>query len=66
MPYQKILMDDFNAAARAAGRLEVHSNPAGQAAGLLDEVRPAADIMRDLISGTVEALESIRERVTTS
>ena len=66
MPYQKILMDDFNAAARAAGRLEVHSNPAGQAAGLLDEVRPAADIMRDLISGTVEALESIRDRVTTS
>ena len=66
MPYQKILMDDFNAAARAAGRLEVHSNPAGQAAGLLDEVRPAADIMRDLISGSVEALESIRERVTTS
>ena len=66
MPYQKILMDDFNAAARAAGRFEVHSNPAGQAAGLLDEVRPAADIMRDLISGSVEALESIRERVTTS
>ena len=66
MPYQKILMDDFNAAARAAGRLEVHSNPAGQAAGLLDEVRPAADIMRDLISDSVEALESIRERVTTS
>ncbi len=66
MPFQKILMDDFNAAARAAGRLEVHSNPAGQAAGLLNEIRPAADIMQDLVTGAVEALEEVRGRVTTS
>ena len=66
MPFQKILMDDFNAAARAAGRLEVHSNPAGQAAGLLNEIRPAADIMRDLVTGAVDALSDVRGRVTIS
>lgn len=66
MPFQKILMDDFNAAARAAGRLEVHSNPAGQASGMLSEVRPAADIMRDLVAGAVEALNDVRGRVTTA
>ncbi|NKB58431.1 MAG: nitronate monooxygenase [Alphaproteobacteria bacterium] len=48
MPYQKILMDDFNASARAAGRLDVHSNPAGQAAGLLHKSRPAGEICRIL------------------
>ena len=66
MPYQKILMDDFNAAARDAGRLEVHSNPAGQAAGLLNEIRPAADILQDLVTGALETLEAVRGRVTTS
>lgn len=65
MPYQKILMDDFNASARAAGKLEFHSNPAGQAAGLLHKGRPAAEIMQDLVTGALEALADVESRVTT-
>jgi nitronate monooxygenase len=66
MPYQKILMDDFNASACAAGKLEVHSNPAGQAAGLLHESRPAAAIMRDLVTGALDALADVNGRVITA
>ncbi len=66
MPYQKILMDDFNASARAAGKLDVHSNPAGQAAGLLHESRPAAAIMQDLVTGALDALADVNGRVVTA
>lgn len=66
MPYQKILMDDFNASAAAAGRHDLHSNPAGQGAGLLRGVRPAADIFNDLVSGTIEALDQLKSGVEIS
>lgn len=51
MPHQKVLFEDFVHAARAAGRLDLVSNPAGQVAGMLHEVRPAAAILRDLVAG---------------
>jgi len=51
MPHQKVLFEDFLNAARHAGRLDLVSNPAGQAAGMLSEVRPAAAILRDLTEG---------------
>ena len=63
MPFQKILMDDFNAAGLAAGRYELHSNPAGQGAGMIRAVRPAADIFADLVDGAIEALDAARRRV---
>lgn len=56
MPYQKILMDDFNASAAAANRFDLHSNPAGQVAGLIGQTRPAADIFADLVEGAVDTL----------
>jgi len=56
MPYQKIMMDDFNAAAAAADRYDLHSNPSGQGAGLLKTVRPAQEIFDDLVSGTISAM----------
>jgi NAD(P)H-dependent flavin oxidoreductase YrpB (nitropropane dioxygenase family) len=51
MPHQKVLFEDFLNAARHAGRLDLVSNPAGQAAGMLSAVRPAAAILRDLTEG---------------
>ena len=62
VPYQKILMDDFDAAAEAAGRYDLHSNPAGQGAGSIREVRPAASIMEDLVEGTIETLARMQDR----
>jgi len=63
MPYQKIMMDDFNESALRAGRDDLISNPAGQGAGLLSERRPAAKIMEDLVSGTIETLRGFETRV---
>jgi hypothetical protein len=63
MPYQKIMMDDFNASAAAAGRYDLHSNPAGQASGMLASVRPAAEIFDDLVTGTIQALEQTQSAV---
>lgn len=65
MPYQKIMMDDFNAAAAAGGRHDLHSNPSGQGAGLVDRVRPAAAIFNDLVDGAIEALARMQATVTT-
>ena len=41
MPYQKILGDDINESVAAAGKWELHSNPAGQGSGLLTSRKPA-------------------------
>jgi NAD(P)H-dependent flavin oxidoreductase YrpB (nitropropane dioxygenase family) len=51
MPHQKVLFEDFLHAARQSGRLDLVSNPAGQAAGMLHAVRPAREILRDLAEG---------------
>ncbi|MBT5665730.1 MAG: nitronate monooxygenase [Rhodospirillaceae bacterium] len=61
MPYQKILMDDFNSA--AANRHELHSNPAGQGAGGITAIRPAAAIMEDLVTGAIAALNDVNAKV---
>ncbi len=63
MPYQKILMDDFNEAAAKAGRWDLHSNPAGQGAGLLKECKPAKAIMEDLVEETIRALHDLNNTV---
>lgn len=63
MPYQKIMMDDFNASAAAAGRYDLHSNPSGQGAGMLKAVRPAAEIFEELVTGAIAALERVDEVV---
>ena len=46
MPLQWVLMDDFVAAAEAAGRIDLMNNPAGQIGGMLTERRPAAAIVQ--------------------
>ena len=54
MPLQWVLMDDFVAAAEAAGKAELINNPCGQAAGMLGSVRPARRIVDAMVSGALE------------
>jgi len=63
MPYQKILLDDFNESAAKAGRWDLHSNPAGQGAGMLSERKPAKRIFEDLVESTLRALDDMQRRV---
>ena len=63
MPLQGILMSGFNLAAERANRFDLAFNPAGQAAGMVNESRPAADIMADLIDETISVLSGLNERV---
>jgi hypothetical protein len=50
-------------AAIAAGRWDLYMNAAGQGAGMLGERRPAAEIMADLVTDTVQALTETPRRV---
>ena len=64
MPLQGVLMSGFNASAERSKRYDLVFNPAGQGAGMVNEARPAADIMADLVRETVSVLEGMRERVS--
>lgn len=66
MPYQRVITDDFNESVAAAGKLELHMNPAGQIAGMIRERKPAARIMEDLVSGSIATLNEIRDKVSTA
>ncbi|MBI4246010.1 MAG: nitronate monooxygenase [Candidatus Rokubacteria bacterium] len=59
MPLQGVLMDDFVAAAEAAGRHELINNPAGQIGGLLTRKRPA----REILLAMVEEAEAVLDRL---
>ena len=64
MPYQRVITDDFNESVAAAGKLELHMNPAGQIAGMITERKPAKQIMEDLVTGAIATLEEMRDKVT--
>lgn len=64
MPYQRVITDDFNESVAAAGKLELHMNPAGQIAGMITKRKPAKQIMEELVSGTIATLEGMRDTVT--
>ena len=65
MPMQEVLMTDLVEAAAKAGRYELINNPAGQIGGMLHDLRPAAQIMEELVRGAVEVLQRLRETVRT-
>ena len=62
-PHQRVLMEDFLEAIKAAGRWELFMNAAGQGIGLVSERRSAAKIMQDLIEGTDTALATMNNRL---
>ncbi|MCH7800100.1 MAG: nitronate monooxygenase, partial [Chloroflexi bacterium] len=66
MPLQGMLMADLSASAEKAGRHDLMFTPAGQAAGLLHESKPAAEIMAGLVDEAVSAVDELYGRITTS
>jgi nitronate monooxygenase len=59
MPYQAVLMDDFVFAAQQAGRWDLANNPAGQAAGALNKIRPAAEIVASMVTEAEQVLNQM-------
>lgn len=64
MPFQGALIDEVRVAAEAADRVDVMTVPGGQIAGLLgaQDVRPAADIVRDMSAQAAQILEDLAAR----
>lgn len=58
MPFQGIVSGPVMAAASAAHRADVNPGFAGQGMGMIRGVRPAAEILMDMVRGAEEALES--------
>ena len=63
LPYQRVITDDFNESVAAAGKLELHMNPAGQISGMITERKPAKQIMEELVSGTIDVLNETQAKV---
>ncbi len=64
MPLQGVLMDDFIAAADAAGRADLINNPVGQIGGMLKQRRPARDILMSMVheaEGVLDRLQAVRK-----
>ena len=59
MPLQGLLMDDFTAAAEAAGRRDLINNPSGQIGGMLTHRRSAREIVREMVEGAGAVLNRL-------
>ncbi len=57
MPHQSAVSLPVTAAATAAGRADVWGGFAGQGLGMVRAVRPAAEVLRDIVEGAERALE---------
>ena len=57
MPHQSSVSFPVTAAAMAAGRADVWGGFAGQGLGMVRAVRPAAEVLRDIVEGAERALE---------
>lgn len=65
MGIQGMLIQDLVYSARQAGREDLLMNAAGQASGLLTAIRPAADILHDMVEQAAEILgRDLQRRVT--
>ena len=56
MGMQGLLISDLIAGARAADKDELLMNAAGQAAGMISTLRPAAEVVREMVEGAVRVL----------
>jgi NAD(P)H-dependent flavin oxidoreductase YrpB (nitropropane dioxygenase family) len=56
MGLQGLLIQDLVYSVRKAGREDLLMNAAGQVSGMLNEVRPAADILHDMVSGAADII----------
>ena len=65
MGLQGMLITDLVYSARKAGREDLLMNAAGQASGMLTKIRPAADILHDMVAQAAEILgRGLPARVT--
>lgn len=60
MPLQSMVAGPVMAAAMVEGRADVWPGFAGQGAGMVDAIKPAADVMADLVAEAVAALDGCR------
>ena len=60
MPYQSMISGPVMASGIKAARKDIMPGFAGQGIGLIDAIRPAADVMRDLVEGAEKALARAR------
>lgn len=62
-PHQRVLAEDILASARHTGRWDMFFNPGGQGVGALTEIRPAAEILNSMVTGAVEILKSVPDKI---
>lgn len=62
MPLQSIVSGPVTAAATAAKRADVWPGFAGQGAGLVKAIRPAADVVADLMGAAAQLLDGVKLR----
>lgn len=62
MPFQPMVAMPVLAAAAVAKRKDIAPGIAGQGLGMIKAVRPAADVLRDLVAGAETALKSAAAR----
>ena len=63
MPLQGILQEPFTRAAKAAGRYDLVGNPSGQISGMLNERRPAKDILMDMVNEARDTIEGLQKHL---
>jgi NAD(P)H-dependent flavin oxidoreductase YrpB (nitropropane dioxygenase family) len=56
MPLQNLLVSEAHNRINASGDPDVVSMPVGQIVGRMNEVRPVADVMAELVSGFEQAV----------
>ena len=56
MPFQGMVSGPVMAAANAGHRGDINPGFAGQGMGLVNRIRPAAEIFKDIVDGAEEAL----------
>lgn len=59
MPFQHVLMDDLVEAAQLAGRWDLVNNPAGQIAANLQKIRPAQEIVAEIIAEAEQVISGM-------
>ena len=59
LPLEFILSMDVANSLQQAGRIDLMGNPAGQIVGMLKEVKPAKQIVDEMVEGAVKTLEAL-------
>jgi len=65
MPLQGMLVEELEEAAKQTGLEELEMSPGGQIGGLIRELRPAAQIVEDLVDQATRVLAGVSQRPAT-